>query len=58
METLGPRDVRNIRSLDVELGPGPNVFVGENARGKTTLLEAVGLIARGRSFRRGEVRPA
>ena len=36
---------------DVELGPGLNVFVGRNAQGKTCLLEAVALLARGRSFR-------
>jgi DNA replication and repair protein RecF len=35
----------------VELSPGLNVFLGSNAQGKTSLLEAVGLLARGRSFR-------
>src|SRR6266704_2922413 len=35
----------------MELDPGLNVFVGRNAQGKTSLLEAVGLLARGRSFR-------
>jgi len=35
----------------VELSPGLNVFLGQNAQGKTSLLEAVGLLARGRSFR-------
>lgn len=54
VETLTLRDVRNIRALEVELSPGLNVFVGANAQGKTTLLEAVGLIARGRSFRNAD----
>lgn len=45
------RDLRNIRDVDVRLGPGLNVFVGRNAQGKTSLLEAAGLLARGRSFR-------
>jgi DNA replication and repair protein RecF len=45
------RDLRNIEYAEVELSPGLNVFVGRNAQGKTSLLEAVGLIARGRSFR-------
>ena len=31
----------------MELGPGLNVFCGRNAQGKTSLLEAVGLVARG-----------
>ena len=35
----------------VPLEPGLNVFVGRNAQGKTSLLEAVALLARGRSFR-------
>lgn len=45
------RDLRNIQDVDVRLGPGLNVFVGRNAQGKTSLLEAAGLLARGRSFR-------
>jgi DNA replication and repair protein RecF len=35
----------------VDLHPGLNVFFGRNAQGKTSLLEAVGVVARGRSFR-------
>ncbi len=35
----------------MDLHPGLNVFFGRNAQGKTSLLEAVGLVARGRSFR-------
>jgi len=45
------RDLRNIRAAEVRLGPGLNLFVGRNAQGKTSLLEAAGLLARGRSFR-------
>ena len=45
------RDVRNIQDVTVDLHPGLNVFFGRNAQGKTSLLEAVGLVARGRSFR-------
>ncbi len=44
-------DLRNIAHAEIELAPGLNVFVGRNAQGKTSLLEAVGLLARGRSFR-------
>ncbi len=50
------RDVRNIESAEIALGPGLNLFVGDNAQGKTTILEAVGLIARGRSFRSADAR--
>jgi DNA replication and repair protein RecF len=45
------RDLRNIQDETVDLHPGLNVFFGDNAQGKTSLLEAVGLVARGRSFR-------
>jgi DNA replication and repair protein RecF len=48
---LAIRDFRNIRDLTLELHTGLNVFYGRNAQGKTSLLEAVGVLARGRSFR-------
>ena len=51
LQQLRVRDLRNIREAKLELGPGLNVFVGKNGQGKTSLLEAVGLVARGRSFR-------
>lgn len=48
---LAIRDFRNIHDLTLELHSGLNVFYGRNAQGKTSLLEAVGVLARGRSFR-------
>ena len=48
-------NVRNLRNVRLALDPGLNVFMGRNAQGKTTLLEAVALLARGRSFRTDEV---
>jgi DNA replication and repair protein RecF len=51
MAVLEARDLRNLREVRVELVPGLNVFVGRNAQGKTSLLEAVALLSRGRSFR-------
>ena len=36
---------------DLSLSPGINLLVGENGAGKTALLEAAHLLARGRSFR-------
>ena len=53
---LEVRDLRRIREASVEMEPGLNVFVGRNAQGKTSLLEAVGLLARGRSFRTEDTR--
>lgn len=42
---------RNLVQLDLELPEGVVVFFGPNAQGKTTLLEAVYLLAIARSFR-------
>jgi DNA replication and repair protein RecF len=53
---LEVRDLRRIREVTLEMQPGLNVFVGRNAQGKTSLLEAVGLLARGRSFRTEDTR--
>ncbi len=48
---LSIRDFRNLRSVDVELGPQLNVVSGDNGQGKTNLLEAVYALATSRSFR-------
>ncbi|HZC33253.1 MAG TPA: DNA replication/repair protein RecF [Candidatus Bathyarchaeia archaeon] len=45
------RDLRSYRSLEATFGPGPQLIVGPNAAGKTTLLEAIVLLAWGRSHR-------
>ncbi len=42
---------RSFEDLDLALPPGVVVFFGANAQGKTTLLEAVYLLAIARSFR-------
>ena len=42
---------RNFADLDLSLPSGVVVFYGDNAQGKTTLLEAVYLLAIARSFR-------
>ena len=45
------QNYRNIESAEVELGEGVNVFIGNNAQGKTNAIEAVYYFARGKSFR-------
>jgi len=44
-------DFRGHEASEVEVGPGITVFAGGNAEGKTTVLEAVGWLARMSSFR-------
>ena len=43
--------IRNYARLDVRPGPGLNLFFGENAQGKTNLLEAACFLGGLRSFR-------
>ena len=42
---------RNIDACDLTFSPGVNLFLGENAQGKTNVLEGIYLFARGKSFR-------
>jgi len=45
------RDFRNYARLDADFLPGFHLLLGDNARGKTNILEAVYLLATLRSFR-------
>lgn len=47
---------RNIAFADVEFCKGVNVLLGENAQGKTNLLESIYMTALGKSFRQGNDR--
>ena len=45
------RNFRNIEQAEVCFSPGVNVLIGENAQGKTNLLEAIFYASVGKSFR-------
>src|SRR5437762_6964236 len=45
------RDFRNYARLDVDFPPGFHLLLGDNAQGKTNVLEAIYLVATLRSFR-------
>ena len=44
-------DFRNIESACIDFDAGVNILCGENAQGKTNLLEAISVAALGKSFR-------
>ncbi len=50
-------DLRIVRELRLTLGEGCNLLTGPNGAGKTTFLEALYLLALGRSFRHREPAP-
>lgn len=45
------RNYRNVSELECEFSPAFNRFIGENAQGKTNVLEALYLCVTGRAFR-------
>jgi DNA replication and repair protein RecF len=49
--------VRNLSSVSIDCAPGLNLFIGPNGAGKTAILEAVHILARGRSFRSATIEP-
>jgi DNA replication and repair protein RecF len=51
IERIRLADFRNYESLDFAPEPGLNVLVGPNAQGKSNLLEALAMLATGKSFR-------
>lgn len=55
LSTLHIRGLRCLADVALELAPGLNLLTGDNGAGKSSVLEAVHLLAYGRSFR-GRVR--
>ena len=51
LKELHLRGFRNYDSLDFTAAPGVNLIVGDNAQGKTNLLEAIVYLGSGKSFR-------
>ena len=51
LDTLALYDWRSYREARAEFVPGVNLLVGDNAQGKTNLLEAVAYLSQLRSFR-------
>ena len=45
------KNFRNYTEQEIELNPHINVFYGDNAQGKTNILEAIFISGFGKSFR-------
>ena len=45
------RNFRNYEGVSLDFEPGVNLIVGDNAQGKTNLLEAISYLGSGKSFR-------
>lgn len=51
LRSIALGNFRNYAALEAEFSPGVNLIVGDNAQGKTNLLEAIAYLGSGRSFR-------
>ena len=51
LNKIAVRDFRNYEDLSLDFSPEVNLIVGENAQGKTNLIEAIGYLGSGKSFR-------
>ena len=51
LELIRIRCLRNISEAEISPNPGINLIIGKNGSGKTSLLEGIYLLGRGRSFR-------
>lgn len=56
LKKIEVKQFRNINQAILEMSPQFNIITGENGAGKTSLLEAIFFVARGRSFRSGDPR--
>ncbi len=51
LRSIALRSFRNYEALFLDFDPGVNLIVGDNAQGKTNLLEAISYLGSGKSFR-------
>jgi recF protein len=55
--SLGIKNFRILKEVDITLSAGLNLVQGVNASGKTSLLEAIHFLGRARSFRTPQISP-
>ena len=56
LESLTIRKVRNLTDIQITPGAEVNIIYGENAAGKTALLESIYLLSKARSFRTAHIK--
>ena len=50
------KNYRNYNELNIELSKGTNVFIGDNAQGKTNILEAIYYCSLAKSHRTNRIK--
>jgi len=55
INSLNINNLRNISGADIDADSCLNFLVGDNGAGKTTVIESLMILAKGRSFRTGQV---
>lgn len=50
IEHLHLKNYRNYKDLDIDLGKGLNIFIGNNAQGKSNILESIFVLALTKSY--------
>ena len=56
LKTLNVSQVRNLESISLDCDPVANIIYGANGSGKTSILESIFLLGRGRSFKHRDLR--
>lgn len=51
IKRINLKNFRNYESLDIEIGEGVNIFYGQNAQGKTNIIESIYMCSTGKSHR-------
>ncbi len=54
LKKIRASNFRNIEKCEIEFSEGINLLYGNNAQGKTNIIEAIYIFSRGKSFRRGD----
>ena len=55
VKSLSINNLRNITSTQIDFDSCLNCFIGDNGAGKTSILEALAVLSKGRSFRPGQI---